>query len=132
MAGLGVRGKLEWIYRSYKGMPYNSFDAEPIRSQLVLPGPEGSVIHSLEYQRMKMGFDDLTYLFTLEQLLASRKKSGDSTPEITSAEVFLHRLEGLIEDDMNHYLDGDTKRWTAARYDALRNETIDHILQLRP
>ena len=69
-----------------------------------------------------MGFDDLAYLFTLERLLASREKIGLSTPEITSAEVFLRRLEGLIEDDMNRYLDGDTKRWTAARYDALRNE----------
>jgi hypothetical protein len=134
MASLGVRGKIEWIYRSYKGMPYNSFDAEPIRSQrsqLVFPGPGGTMIPSLEYQRMRVGFDDLAYLFTLEQLLASRRDMGADNAPLADAEAFLHKLESMIEDDMNWYRDDKTQRWPFERYDALRDEAIDHILQLR-
>lgn len=132
MVGLGVRGKLEWIYRSYQGMPYNGFDAEPMGAQLVFPGPESTVIPSLDYQRMRMGLDDLAYVYTLEQLLASRKNLGHGKSAVANAETFLHKLKELIEDDMNHYLNDDTKRWPAERYDTLRNEIIDHILQLRP
>jgi len=132
MVGLGVRGKMEWIYRSYNGMPHNSLDAQPMRAQTVYPGPKGSVISSLDYQRMRMGFDDLAYLYTLEQLLASRKNSGHGESAVAAAEAFLQKLEGLIEDDMNRYKNGDAKRWPAKRYDAFRNELIDHILQLLP
>lgn len=132
MVGLGVRGKLEWIYRSYKGMPYNSFDAEPMRSQIAYPGPGGTVISSLDYQRMRMGFYDLSYLYTLEKLLATRKNSEHVESAVADAEAFLLKLEGLIEDDMNRYINGDTKRWPAKRYDIFRNEIIDHILQLLP
>lgn len=132
MVGLGVRGKMEWIYRSYKGMPYNSFDAEPMRAQIVYPGPKGSVISSLDYQRMRMGFDDLAYLYTLERLLALRKNSGHSESVVAGAEAFLLKLEDLIQDDMNRYQSGNTKRWPAERYDDFRNQIIDHILQLLP
>ena len=37
----------------------------------------------------------------------------------------------MIEDDMNWYRDDETRRWPVERYDALRDEAIDHILQLR-
>ncbi len=132
MVGLGVRGKTEWIYRSYSGMPYNGFDADPMHAQLVYPGPEGTVIPSLDYQRMRMGFDDLAYLYTLEKLLASGKKTRHNKEAVASAEAFLHKLGKQIDDDMNHYRNDETKRWPAERYDDLRNSTIDHILQLRP
>jgi hypothetical protein len=132
MVGLGVRGKMEWIYRSYKGIPHNSFDAEPMRDQIVFPGPGGTVISSLDYQRMRMGFDDLSYLYTLERLLVMKKNSEYVDPAVVRADAFLLELEGLIEDDMNRYINGDTKRWPAKQYDIFRNEIIDHILRLSP
>ncbi len=131
MARLGVRGKIEWIYRSYRGMPYNSLDAD-LRPQLVFPGPGGNVIPSLDYQRMRMGFDDLAYLHTLEQLLASRRDMAADNAALTGAEGFLHKLDALIGDDMNRYYDDKMQPWPIERYDALRDEAIDHILELRP
>lgn len=113
-------------------MPYSSFDADPMRAQLVYPGLDGTLIPSLDYQRMRMGFDDLAYLYTLEKLLESRKKTGNDKIAVAGAEAFLHKLGKQIDDDMNHYRDDDTKRWPAQRYDDLRNATIDHILQLQP
>ena len=132
MVSLGVRGKIQWIYRSYRGLPYNSFDADPISPQLVFPGPSGKVIPSLDYQRMRMGFDDLAYLYTLEQLLAARRDMAADNGALARAETFLHKLDALIEDDMNRYRDDETQRWPVERYDTLRDEVIDHILQLRP
>ena len=131
MVSLGVRGKIEWIYRSYMGMPYNSFDANPMIPHMVFPGPRGSVIPSLDYQRMRMGFDDLAYLYTLEQLLEVRRGLAVDDTALAGAEAFLNRLDVMIDDDMSRYLDDETQRWPIERYDALRNEAIDHILQLR-
>ncbi len=132
MVNLGVRGKIEWIYRSYSGMPYNSFDADPMYPQLVFPGPEGSVIPSLDYQRMRMGFNDLAYLYTLEQLLAAEPNAAADNAAIAGAEAFLHELDSMIEDDMDQYLNDETQRWPIERYNTVRDELIDHILQLRP
>ena len=112
-------------------MPYNSFDADPMKGQLVFPGPGGKAIPSLDYQRMRMGFDDLAYLYTLEQLVASRYARETDSPALTAAEAFLNRLDSMIEDDMNWYLADKTRRWPPDRYDALRDEVIEHILQLR-
>ena len=73
---------------------------------------------------------DLAYLYTLEQLLASKRASSPASAAVANAESFLRELDALIEDDMNRYRDGETKRWPIERYDALRNEAIDHILAL--
>lgn len=86
------------------------------------------MIHALDYERMRMGFTDLAYINTLEQMVASA--SADNTA-LLAAKAFLLRLDGLIDDDMNQYFDDDSKRWPDERYATLRNEVIDHILQLR-
>ena len=113
-------------------MPYNSFDADPMYPQLVFPGPEGSVISSLDYQRMRMGFNDLAYLYTLEQLMAAERDAAADNAALSGAEAFLHKLDSMIEDDMGQYLNDKTQRWPIERYNTLRDELIDHILQLRP
>jgi hypothetical protein len=81
---------------------------------------------------MRMGFDDLAYLHTLEQLLASRRDMAADNAALTGAEGFLHKLDALIGDDMNRYYDDKMQPWPIERYDALRDEAIDHILELRP
>jgi hypothetical protein len=128
MVSVGVVGKIEWLYRGYSGMPYNSFDASPMATQLVFPGPGDSMIHALDYERMRIGFTDLAYINTLELMVASAR---DDIPALAAAKAFLRRLDGLIDDDMNQYFDDDSKQWSDARYATLRNEAIDHIVQLR-
>ena len=130
MVRLGVGGKIEWLYRGYRGMPYNSFDASPMSEQLVFPGPGATMIPSLDFERMRMGFDDLAYLYTLEQLVASGGNREVDRAALAAAEAFLAKLDDMVDDDMNRYLDDDSRRWPAERYDTLRNEVIDHILHL--
>ena len=66
MVKLGVRGKMEWMYLGYNGMPFNSFDANPMAGHIVFSGPDEAAIPSLNYELMRMGLDDIAYLYTLE------------------------------------------------------------------
>jgi hypothetical protein len=134
MVRLGVRGKMEWIYRGYNGLPYNNFDAQPLHAHAVYPGPDGTAVPSLDYERMRIGLDDLAYLNTLEQALESSRRDPARAAAVASAEVFIYGLDGMIEDDLNKYRDPDTRdshRWPVARYNELRNEIIDLILGLQ-
>ena len=133
MARLGVRGKMEWMYRGYRGMPFNNFDADPMRAHAVYPGPNGTAIPSLDYERMRIGLDDLAYLHTLERQIEASRGDPAKASAVAAAETFINKLDGMIEDDMSKYRDRDTQdsyRWPVARYDELRAEVIDLILGL--
>ncbi len=134
MVRLGVRGKVEWIYRAYNGMPFDSFDAEPLRTHAVYPGPGGVSIPSLDYERMRMGLDDLAYLNTLEQLLAQSRNEPGSAQAVAAAEAFLARLDGMIEVDREYYRrtgSGENRNWPHEQYDSLRDEVIGLIIDLQ-
>ncbi len=133
MVRLGVRGKMEWMYRSYNGMPWNSFDAKPMRGHLVYPGPNGSAIPTLRYEWMRMGLDDLAYLHTLEKALEEARKNPARKAAVAKADAFIQKLDGMIEDDMNKYRGKDKAKyvWPVERYDEVRNQVIDLILELR-
>ena len=133
MVRLGVRGKMEWMYRGYNGMPFNNFDADPLRAHAVYPGPDGTAIPSLDYERMRIGLDDLAYLFTLERVIEDSRADPEKVAAVTAAEAYLDKLDGMLEDDMNKYRDPATRddyQWPVARYDEVRAEVIDLILQL--
>ena len=133
MVRLGVRGKMEWMYRGYNGMPFNNFDAAPVRAHAVYPGPDGAAIPSLDYERMRIGLDDLAYLYTLERVIEDSRADPEKVAAVATAEAYLHKLDGMLEDDMNKYRDPATKddyQWPVARYDEVRAEVIDLILQL--
>jgi len=126
-----VRGKMEWMYRGYNGLPYNNFDAQPLHAPAVYPGPGGTAVPSLDYEWMRIGLDDLAYLNTLQRALEDSRGDLGKIPAVAAAEAFLHELEGMIEDDMNKYRDPDSRdshQWPVARYDELREEIIDLIL----
>jgi hypothetical protein len=133
MIRLGVRGKMEWIYRRDNGMPFNTFDAEPLRAHAVYPGPNGTAIPSLSYEWMRIGLDDLAYLYTLEQVVAGSRGDPEKALAVAAAEAFIHKLDSMIADDMNKYRDHatrDSHRWPVERYDEVRDEVIELILRL--
>ncbi len=133
MVRLGVRGKMEWIYRGYNGLPFNNFDADPLRAHAVYPGPDGTAVPSLDYERMRIGLDDLAYLYTLERVVEASREEPKKIAAVRAAEVYLNQLDGMIDDDMNKYRDPATRddyQWSVARYDELRAEVIDLILGL--
>jgi len=133
MVRLGIRGKMEWMYRSYNGMPWNSFDAKPMRGHLVYPGPNGTAVPTLRYEWMRMGLDDLAYLYTLEKTVEEARKDPARKAAVAKADAFIRELDGMIEDDMNKYRGKDRSKyvWPVERYDEVRNQVIDLILELR-
>jgi hypothetical protein len=134
MARLGVRGKMEWIYRGYNGMPFNRFDATPMGAHIVYPGPGGTCVPSLEYEWMRMGLDDLAYIYTLEKIIDENRSRADRQGTIALAEAFLSQLFATIEVDMSKYGDPRMSKknpWTGRRVETTRNEIIDLILSLR-
>ena len=130
MARLGVRGRLQWIYRSYEGMPYNPMDAKPLRAQLAYPGPANTMLHSLEFEMMRLGFTDLAYLHTLEQSIAASREVADPAA-LQAAMRFIEQLAASIDQDLRRMQSSDAERWPADKYNATRNQAIDHILALR-
>ena len=136
MVKLGVRGKMEWMYRGYNGMPFNSFDADPMRpmrSHIVYPGPDGTAIPSLNYEWMRMGLDDLAYLNTLEKAIEAAREEPAKRTLVEAADDYIKKLADSIEDDMNKYRDRQTKdryTWPVERYDVIRSQVIDMIIQL--
>lgn len=134
MARLGIRGKMEWIYRAYNGMPYNSFDAQPLRGHAAYPGPGGTTVPAIDYELMRIGLDDLAYLYTLEQVLEAARESSDKQAAVERTDAFISRLDAMLEDDMDKYRDAETRKqyaWPMARFDEIRGEVVDLVLQLR-
>lgn len=134
MARLGIRGKVEWMYGGYYGMPYNSFDARPMHGDAAYPGPDGSTVPSIGYELMRIGLDDLAYLHTLELALVASRELPEKQQAVERAEAFIAGLDAMIEDDLNLYREPNTRQrhaWPVERFDALRNEAIDLILQLQ-
>jgi hypothetical protein len=133
MIRLGIRGKMEWIYRGYNGMPFNSFDARPLRRHVAYPGPNGTIVPSLNYEWMRMGLDDLAYLYTLEFSFEMARKDPAMKVAASKADAFLKKLDHLIEDDMSKYRDFSRNgklTWPLERFDEIRDEVIDLILEL--
>ena len=136
MVRLGVRGKMEWMYRGYNGMPFNSFDADPMRSMrshIVYPGPDGTAIPSISYEWMRMGLDDLAYLYTLEKAIDAAREVPAKRTLVVTADDYIKKLADMIEDDMNKYRDKQTKdrfAWPVERYDVIRSQVVDMIIQL--
>lgn len=133
MVRLGVRGKMEWMYRGYNGMPFDNFDADPLRAHAVYPGPNGTAIPALDYERMRIGLDDLAYLYTLEQAIEDSRADPLKASVVAAADHFIRGLDDLIEDDMSLYRDPAVRSrylWPVVRYDEVRREVIDLILQL--
>jgi hypothetical protein len=134
MANLGVRGKMEWMYRGYNGMPFNNFDGNPMRAHIVYPGPDGTSIPSLNYEWMRMGLDDLAYLYTLEKTLDDARRDSTKSVAVAKGEGFLKALSGMIEDDFSKYIvlkENNKDVWPIERYDRIRSEVTDLILEIQ-
>lgn len=131
MLDQGVGGKLEWIYRSYSGIPHNPFDAVPMKTSMVLPGEDGIVIHTLAYERMRLGLDDLAWLYTLEQELAKAERlAAPDSEAIARARALLAEIDGSLDADLNYYVDEST-HWPGPRFGILREKIVDSVMALQ-
>ena len=128
MAQLGVRGRIEWIYRSYDGMPHNFFDAKGPREMLAYPGPNFTVIPSLRWEWMRVGLDDLAYLVTLQKSVEAAGNDPAKAQAVAEAQTFIKSLTEAVSDDRS---ENRGAGWNDQRQDDLRNQAIDLILKLK-
>jgi hypothetical protein len=127
MARLGVRGKIEWIYSDYRAEPHNPFDGQGMAGDpLAYPGPRGTTLPTLPYERMRLGLDDLAYLHTLEE--AARAAPPGLARD--RAEALIERIDRMIDDDYTTRHGPEADRWSDERYRRLRDDVIEAIRQL--
>jgi hypothetical protein len=97
-------------------------------------GLGGMALPLLDYERMRIGLDDLAYLNTLEHLVEACRHDITRVHAVSAAESFISRLDALIHDDMQVYRQpktGRANRWPVQRYGVLRDEVIELILDLQ-
>jgi hypothetical protein len=137
MYRLGVRGKIEWIYRGYSAYPNNFFDAGGPSKPLAGPGPNDKPVPSLEWEWMRIGLEDMAYLITLENAVAAARADAAKAALAAEADAFLKKLDGAIRDDcwkVSGYMgEGEqaSTPWTAEQMDTTRNQVIDMIVKLK-
>lgn len=133
MSRLGLKGKIEWIYRDYRAMPHNPFAGQGshanIMDRAIYPGPDNTILTTIPYERMRQGLDDLAYLYTLEYLT----KKTSSSQIRNEAEALLERIDQMISDDYSKYRDAKQigNRWNNDRYYELRSEISRIIIRLK-
>lgn len=75
---------IPWIYTFTAADPLNSIDGR-MSDFMVRPAPDGSPIPTTLWESYREGYDDLRYLYTLQQLVAKAKAS--SSPAAPQAAV---------------------------------------------
>jgi hypothetical protein len=129
MSRLGIRGKMEWIYSDYAADPHNPFDGRgPRMRPMVYPGPGTMIAPTISYELMRQGLNDLAYLHTLETMT----EQAPAGAQRRRALGILDRIDAAIDDDYFSYRGPDAVRWSSRRFDELRNDVIDMIVELEP
>jgi hypothetical protein len=133
MSRMGLRGKIEWIYRDYRALPHNPFSGRGSHAnkldRAIYPGPANTILTTIPYERMRQGLDDLAYLYTLEYYA----KNTTSSQLKKEAGALLESINQMIDDDYSRYTNSknDVDHWKNARYYKLRNEIGSMILKLK-
>jgi hypothetical protein len=105
-----------------------------MNAHIAYPGPQGTTIPSLDYEWMRMGLDDLAYIYTLERTIEASRDQNEKMVTVSAAVDFLGRLSDSLAEDMNKLDDRksiSSIAWPADKFDAVRNQLIDFILKLQ-
>jgi len=135
----GVQGQENFTYQLYyyHRNPYNPLDDIVPMYGHTFPGVDGP-IPTMTWEAIREGIDDLRYIKTLEQYIASAKKSGNPQALKTAveAELFLKKLKtkvGLIDwNNCNRELKLFKSQLLPgiAFYDSQRRKIADFIIAL--
>ncbi len=95
---------------------------------MVYPGPGTMIAPTISYELMRQGLNDLAYLHTLETMT----EQAPAGAQRRRALGILERIDAAIDDDYFSYRGPDAIRWSSRRFDELRNDIIDMIVELQP
>lgn len=116
---MDLQGKMEWIYSNFQAFLHNAFDGLDSRSGIldaaVFPRPDDSALSTIPYERMRLGLDDLAYIYTLEYWI----ENAPSSQLRYESDALIERVDEMIDDNFSKHTTPtvDGHRWPEARYD---------------
>lgn len=118
-----------WHYQCIQADPYNDLDADCREHCAVYPGPNGTLIPTMDWESHREGIDDMRYIATLKQLAAQAEK-GNAAQKQAAAQARAE-LDAIMATD-----DSITQaRWAEAlshdEYHNLRWRLAQQILALQ-
>ncbi len=119
-----------WHYQALTGDPFNDFDGDARDWCAVYPGPNGTLIPTMDWESLREGVDDLRYIATLKQL-AARAEKGNEAQKRAAAKARAELVAVLASD-----VETNTKQSTFAEnlshdhYNNLRRRLADRIVEL--
>jgi hypothetical protein len=127
-----------WMYYSFGGNPFDDTDDERFDFGYAFPHPDDPtlLISTLHYEAFREGYDDMRYIRTLEETMAEARAEG---VDVSDAEAWLDEMQSMlprIPEDIaeieleSPYTVAATRSFTGADWDAMREQTAQHIIAL--
>ena len=88
---------------------------------------EGNIIPAIYWESFREGYDDLRYIYTLEQAIEERRGSGDCAELVNESEKFLLEVWNSIKVQQK-YLKSDM--WPSAEFNMIRWKMAQYISAL--
>ena len=119
-----------WHYQCPVGDPFNDFDGDSRDWCAVYPGPDGTLIPTMDWESLREGVDDLRYIATLKQLAAHADKGNAAQKQAaTKARAELAAVLATEEENkVNQYDFAD--KLSHDDYNHLRRRLADRIVEL--
>lgn len=128
-----------WMYYSFGGDPFDDTDSErfDFGYAFPMPGNPTQLISTLHYEAFREGYDDMRYLKTLEAVMAQAREQGI---DVSAAQAWLDQVPTLLPqlpediqdiDLESPYSVAAERRFSGADYDAIREQTAQHIIALQ-
>lgn len=96
-------GRFQWMYHTPYANPWNDLDGQAGETyySIVLPGPHGPIA-TLRAEAVRAATNDLRYIATLQQAIASSK----NREKAAGAQAFLDKLRSEIPVDLRKWIPG--------------------------
>ncbi len=108
----GMKFRLSWHWNAVAGDPYYALDCREDDFAWCNSSPDGTLIPSVEFERLREGLDDYRRLITLERLASERP---DRQAAIAGRELIKKRLAAFRLGDRDHDALFPSSDWSTFR-----------------
>ena len=119
-----------WHYQYPVGDPFNDFDGDSRDWCAVYPGPDGTLIPTMDWESLREGVDDMRYIATLKKL-AARAEKGNAAQQQAASKARAELTAVLATEEetkVNQYDFAVTL--SHDDYNNLRRRLADQIVEL--